>query len=975
MKKRIISFLTCICMVLSGAAALPSGTLTKLFSFSASAEVASGTCGDNINWTLDENGKLTISGTGDIYRYATNNPSPFYKNLSIRSLVIEEGVTSLSYCMFFGCTNLEKVSIASTVTSIAYGVFDMTKWIENQKNESPFVIINGILIDANDCIDEITIPQNVRVIGKFAITTKNVWKVNIPEGVEIIDEYAFYGSGLKAVNIPDSVTTIGPGAFKNCDLWSLTLGKGVKYIYSSAFKGCSKLTDIVIPDSVEYLGYAFHGLNNLYIGSGVKELDAGFIRDVNNVEISEANPYYKAVDGIVYDKQNNTLFSISKEKKHLYFEDGVTKIPDHLSDSNYELEYCIIPETVIEIGQFAFSGCCSLKSISLSSNLRKIASTAFDTCSSLDSIIIPDSVKEIGDSSFRNGGLKSVDFSNNPELSILEPYMFQSCSNLNQIEIPQNINEIEPEAFESCSSLKKVILHEGLEYIGDCTFNKCEKLKSIKIPKSVILIGTHAFGYDYENYYYNDEHIVNETKYSDFTIYCYEGTEGERYAKDNGFKYVLLEECKHEYTVQTVPASCLKFGYDLHTCQKCGETFKDNFTDLLGHSYGNWEVCEEASCIKTGTQQKVCEHCGLTVSKQIDKADHIWGEWTVIEKPSAARLGLKERSCKVCGKIESEVMPKDESVKDIYRLAGKNRYETAANISSVSTPFSDNVVLACGMNYADALAGVPLANALGAPILLTNKDNLPQKTLDEIKRLKAKTVILLGGEGAVGAEVEKTLKNNHLAVERIAGATRFETATRIAEKMQTVSGKASSEVFFVYAFDFADALSASTAAAIKGSPIIYLNTKGELDNTTKRYLESVKGNVKTAYVIGGEGVISDDMMNKAAKALGLSKATRIAGANRFATCVAVNEKFADVLNGDMLCVATGMDFPDALAGGVYAALNKAPLFLINGKLKTPKLSDEQKTYLKTKAANSITAFGGVGVVPDNHIADIAKNSI
>ncbi len=279
------------------------------------------------------------------------------------------------------------------------------------------------------------------------------------------------------------------------------------------------------------------------------------------------------------------------------------------------------------------------------------------------------------------------------------------------------------------------------------------------------------------------------------------------------------------------------------------------------------------------------------------------------------------------------------------------------------------------MNYADALAGVPLANALNAPILLTEKDTLPKETLDEIKRIKAKNVFLLGGEGAISADVEKALLDKSLKVERIAGSTRFETATRIAEKMQTVSGKASSEVFFVYAFDFADALSASTAAAIKGSPIIYLNTKGELDNTTKRYLESVKGNVKTAYVIGGSGVISDDMMNKAAKALGLSKATRIAGANRFATCVAVNEKFADVLNGDMLCVATGMDFPDALAGGVYAALNKAPLFLINGKLKTPKLSDEQKTYLKTKAANSITAFGGVGVVPDNHIADIAKNSI
>ena len=75
----------------------------------------------------------------------------------------------------------------------------------------------------------------------------------------------------------------------------------------------------------------------------------------------------------------------------------------------------------------------------------------------------------------------------------------------------------------------------------------------------------------------------------------------------------------------------------------------------------------------------------------------------------------------------------------------------------------------------------------------------------------------------------------------------------------------------------------------------------------------------------------------------------------------------------MRCNRNG--FPDALAGGVYAAINKAPLFLVNGKLKTPKLTDEQKAYLKTKAAGKITAFGGTGVVPDNHIADIAQNSI
>ncbi|MBQ1658277.1 MAG: cell wall-binding repeat-containing protein, partial [Clostridia bacterium] len=145
---------------------------------------------------------------------------------------------------------------------------------------------------------------------------------------------------------------------------------------------------------------------------------------------------------------------------------------------------------------------------------------------------------------------------------------------------------------------------------------------------------------------------------------------------------------------------------------------------------------------------------------------------------------------------------------------------------------------------------------------------------------------------------------------------------------------------------------------------------------TAAYLAKLKkaGSVKNAYVIGGEGVISNDMMNKAGNALGVTP-TRVFGANRFATCVAVNEQFKDTLNGDMLCVATGMDFPDALAGGVYAAINKAPLFLVNGKLKTPQLTDDQKAFLKTKAASKITVFGGTGAVSDEFVKLIANAGV
>ena len=184
-------------------------------------------------------------------------------------------------------------------------------------------------------------------------------------------------------------------------------------------------------------------------------------------------------------------------------------------------------------------------------------------------------------------------------------------------------------------------------------------------------------------------------------------------------------------------------------------------------------------------------------------------------------------------------------------------------------------------------------------------------------------------------------------------------------------------MFFVYAGNFADAISVSSVAAIKGAPIIYLSTSGLLNEDTAEYLAELKEKdcVKNAYIIGGEGVISNDMMNSAVSALGIERAVRVAGSDRYRTCVAVNDVFRYLLTGDTLCVATGMNFPDALAGGVYAAKNRSPLLLINGNSSHTELCDEQRSYLSEKSMGLITVFGDVGVLPDGHITDIAKISV
>lgn len=356
--------------------------------------------------------------------------------------------------------------------------------------------------------------------------------------------------------------------------------------------------------------------------------------------------------------------------------------------------------------------------------------------------------------------------------------------------------------------------------------------------------------------------------------------------------------------------------------------------------------------------------------QDIEVKEHTWSEWKTTAFDASKGTSTQTRTCSVCHKTETKTV--DNA---IQRLAGSGRYATAADISKAGFPNgAKTVVLAYGLNYADALAGVSLATAMNAPILLTNLKTLPKETIAEIKRLGATDVIILGGEGAISADVENELESLGLYTERIAGKTRFETATKIARKLQKINNKAPEEVFFVYAFNSADALSVSAVAAVKGAPVIYLNTNGDIDDATAAYLKSIKGSVKNAYVVGGSGVISDEMMMLAGDMLGVIP-TRVFGKNRFETCIAVNNTFKDTLDGESVCVATGMDFPDALAGGVFAAINRAPLFLVNGKEQTLNLSATQKSYLKTKSPQKIYVFGGTGAVSDSHVKTVATSCV
>ena len=466
-----------------------------------------------------------------------------------------------------------------------------------------------------------------------------------------------------------------------------------------------------------------------------------------------------------------------------------------------------------------------------------------------------------------------------------------------------------------------------------------------------------------------------------------------------------IKKLGHNYVDTVVKPTCKAQGYTLHKCSRCGDSYKDTYTAKTAHSWSKWTTTKAATCTADGEQTRTCSVCKKTETKTLTKLGHNyvktvvaptckaqgytlhkcsrcgdsykdtytaktahkWSAWKTTGFDFAKKTSTQTKKCTKCGKTITQT-----TKNAITRIAGANRYDSAAVISRAMNKTSDTVIIATGLTFNDALVAVPLASVYNAPLLLATEKHITAQTEAELKRLGAKNVIVVSTNGAVGDGAKAELSGYETTY--IEGNSCFETAAKVAEALQDKTKKAPTTIFFATDSAFADALSASPVAAIKGAPIMYLKKTGSIDKATADYLKSVKGKVKNAYIIGGDGVISDEMMKNVANALGLTvnkTVVRVAGKNRYETCVAVNNKFKNVLTGDGICVAKGLDFPDALAGGVYAAATKQALFLADGK----KLQDCQNTYLKSKNAGKITVFGGTGAVDDELVKLIAKASV
>ena len=414
------------------------------------AVVAKGTCGangDNLSWTLDDKGMLTISGKGEMadYSVAYNRDAGHVMTTApwgdkVKRVVLEDGVTSIgndAFCDFYDLTSAK-----------------------------------------------------------------------LPNGLKRIGAAAFRGCGeLMNVTIPDSVTRIEVNAFADCykALTSVSIPAEMKCIEEGTFMRCESLRSITIPEGIEEIGFtaliACSGLKQLYLPASVtniNEMDSYFgWESMESINVDSANPVYTSVDGVLFDKSMKMLIVYPAKKDATSYEipEGVERICYGAFYASRNLSNITISNTVKRIGGNTFDDCDKLTSIDFPENVESVGYEAFLECYGLTNAIIRNRNADVGEHAFD----KSVTISCYKDSSADtwaqkngNPIVYLDDQERRVLILPANLKTIEAEAFAG-SICETVIVPEGCESIGARAFANCKNLTYIRIPTSVKTIAEDAF--------------------------------------------------------------------------------------------------------------------------------------------------------------------------------------------------------------------------------------------------------------------------------------------------------------------------------------------------------------------------------------------------------------------------------------------------------------------------------------------------
>lgn len=460
--------------------------LLSVLPLSAAAKtVKSGTCGvidadndpdgDDVIWTLDDKGVLTISGKGafDLFRSEGETPN----EEEVKSLVVNTGVTALPDAVFYRYAALEEVNLPDTLTAIGSAAF--------QECES---------------LKEIKIPDSVTTLGESAfLYCYALEEATLSDKLETIPNSLFSGcSALKTIHLPKNLKTIGVDAFNGCRmLEKAELPASANRIGDGAFHGCEALRLVTIPANDVRLqsspfDYNYNGLLQIGCMKGSEaetyaqdyDIPFYFLNADNSIplRVGKAKGTLDRKSGVLTIQCNGVLpdfeyfgdtpwadgSKLNKYIRSIVIEDGCTAIGSFEFKDLKALTSVTLPESVLSIGDGAFSGCTALETVRLPKNLQTIGNSVFFKCEALKAVDLPQTLESIGKEAF------------------------YGCAALTEVTIPAGVKEFGDDAF-SFSGLRSVVLSEGLTETGRGLFNGCADLQSVQVPESMKFFGFYCF--------------------------------------------------------------------------------------------------------------------------------------------------------------------------------------------------------------------------------------------------------------------------------------------------------------------------------------------------------------------------------------------------------------------------------------------------------------------------------------------------
>lgn len=473
----------------------PSGF--EIISCRSEEPTVTGTCGDNLTWSLNETtGELVISGTGEMYDYYWGGAPWFLYNESIRSVRIADGVTSIGDSAFYDCYGFTSVTISDSVTNIGDNAFSGCRSVTSITIPDSVTSIGASAFYFCSDMVSIDLPNNLNTIGEYAFCNcRSLTSIEIPIGVTEIAACTFSGCfNLESVIIPEGVESIGGGAFDSChNLIEIEIPEGVTSIGDYAFHYCYNVVEINIPESVNNIGY--HAL---------ERCDA-----LSEITVHPSNAQYSCDEnGVLFNKYKTELivYPAGNERTTYIIPDSVMNIAEYAFSYCQNLSDVILSDNVIYIGFGAFIECDHLTNMVIPENVFYIGVDAFYGCVSLERITVdPSNAYYSNDKSgalFDKGRTELIVYpSGNTQPSYVSPesvvrisdHAFAGCFYLTTIDISEGVTEIGIASFDYCVNLTEINLPSTLNSIGNYAFSSCFSLENIEIPEGVTIIEEYAF--------------------------------------------------------------------------------------------------------------------------------------------------------------------------------------------------------------------------------------------------------------------------------------------------------------------------------------------------------------------------------------------------------------------------------------------------------------------------------------------------